>query len=155
MKENHLTDEILQAYLLKDIENKEVIKHISECSICQKKLDKYQFLIDTISKVKSETFSFNVENLVMNEIKIYEKKKNKKQTFFFWGILIFLLIVISSFSIPFIPKVLMLFKSKSIYITLFVMVTSLVISLFLLAETIEQHKIKENKIFKNNLQPIL
>lgn len=155
MKENHLTDEILQAYLLKDVENMEITKHLSECFVCQKKLEEYQFFITAVNEVKSETFGFDVEKLVMNKITLYEKKKNKKQTFFFWGILIFLFVVISSLSIPFIPKVFMLFKSKSICTTLFVIVTSLVISLFLLTDTIKQYKMKENKIFKNNLQPIL
>ena len=155
MKNIHLADEVLQAYLLKEILDDTVATHLAVCSTCQKKLEEYQFLIDSVQKTKAETFSFNVTTLAMNHIMLYEKKKSKKQEFVFWGSLIFLLVAISCFSIPFIPKILAIFYSKSILTTLFVIGTSLAVLFFLMVDIIQQFKAKEEKIFQNNLQPIL
>jgi hypothetical protein len=155
MKNIHLTDEVLQAFLLKEIQDDTVATHLTVCSKCRKRLEEYQFLIDNVQKIKTETFSFNVTTLAMNNIMLYEKKKSNKQELVFWGLLIFLLMAISSFSIPFIPKIFTIFYSKSIFTTLLVIVTGLVVLLFLLADITQQYKTKEKKIFKNNLQPIL
>jgi len=155
MKSIHLTDEILQAFLLKEIRDDSIAAHLIVCSKCRKRLEEYQYLIDSVQKIKTETFSFDVTILAMNNIVLYEKKKSKKQELVFLGLLIFLLIAISSFSIPFIPKILAIFCSKSILTTLLVIGTGLVVLLFLLADITQQYKTKEEKIFKNNLQPIL
>lgn len=155
MKSIHLTDEILQAYLLKEIQDDTIVSHLTVCSTCRRRLAAYQFLIDNMQTIRTEAFSFNVTTLVMNNIMLYENKKSKKQALVFWGLLLLLLIALSAFSIPFIPKILALFSSKSIFTTLLVTGTGLVVLLFLLADIIQQYKTKEDKLFKNNLQPIL
>lgn len=155
MKTIHLTDEILQAHLLKEIQDDTIATHINLCSTCRKRLEAYQLLIDSVQKTTPETFSFNVTTLVMNNIMLYEKKKSKKQELRFWGLLIFLVMAISSFSIPFIPRAFAIFHSTTILTTLLVIGTGLVVLLFLLADIIQQYKAKEDKLFKNNLQPVL
>ncbi|MFN7116954.1 MAG: anti-sigma factor family protein [Saprospiraceae bacterium] len=155
MKSIHLTDEILQAFLLKEIQDDAIATHLAGCSECRERLKEYQFLIDSVQKIKTETFSFDVTTLAMNNIMLYEKKKSRSQELIFWGLLIGLFIGISSFSIPFIPLILDIFYSKSIITTLLVMGTGLGVLLFLLADITRQYKAKEDKIFKNNLQPTL
>ena len=155
MKNIHVTEEILQAYLLKEIQDDTVAQHLAMCLKCQKGLEEYQFLIDSVQKIKSETFSFDVTTLAMKRIMLYEKKKSKKQELVFWGALMVLIITISSFSIPFIPKIIDVFHSKSIFTILFILGTGTSIMLFLLADLQKQYRLRERKIFENNLQPIL
>ncbi len=155
MNSIHLTDEMLQAYLLKEFQDDTIASHLTTCSMCRKKLEEYQLLIDSVQTMKPETFSFNVTPLAMNRIVLYEKKKTKKQALVYWGILAFLLIAIASFSIPFIPRILAIFYATSVVATLLVTGTGLAVLLFLLVDIIQQYKAKEDKIFKNNLQPIL
>ena len=154
MTNNHLTDETLQAFLLKEIQDDTIMAHLDVCSNCREKLESYQYLVDNIQRVAPETFSFDVATVVMDRIKLYERQESKKQGLVFWGLLIFLLIVISSFSIPFIPRILAIFYSKSILTTLFVIGAGLIVFLFLLADITQQYKMKEKEIFENNLQPI-
>jgi hypothetical protein len=155
MNSIHLTDEMLQAYLLKEIHDDSIVTHLTVCSTCKDRVEEYRFLIDSVQKIETETFSFNVTALAMNNIMRYAKRKSKKQELTFWGLLIFLLIAISSFSIPFIPRILAIFYSQSTLTMLLVIGTGLVVLLFLVADITRQYKTKKDKIFKNNLQPIL
>lgn len=154
MKSTHLTDETVQAYLLDEMPDSAIAKHLAMCENCRQKLEAYRHLMADISKTVPETFSFDLTTVVMDKIMLYEKKKNKKKEFFFWGALTFLLLTIASLSIPFIPKILTVFHSKSIFATLLVIGTGLVVFLFLLVDINRQYKIKKEKIFNNNLQPI-
>lgn len=154
MKMIHLTDEILQAYLLKELQDDAIATHLAACSMCRKSLGDYQLLIDSVQETTTETFSFDVTALAMNNIMLYEKK-SKKQGLAFWGLLIFLVLAILAFSIPFIPRVPAIFYSKSIVTTLLVIGTGSAVLLFLLADIIQQYKTKADKLFKNNLQPAL
>ncbi len=152
---DHLTDETLQAFLLKDIQNDAITLHLAECQSCHKKLEEYQYLIGGISKIASETFSFDVTTVVMDKITLYDQKKSKKEEFVFWFFLTSLLIVISSMSIPFMPIILSMLYSKSIFSTLLFIVTGLVVLLFLITDVYRQYKVKEEKIFNYNVQPII
>lgn len=153
MKSPHLTDETLQAFLLSEMQEDAIATHLAVCSNCREKLETYRQLMLGISKTAPETFSFDVTSVVMDKIMLYEKKKSKKQGLFFWGVLTFLFLVIVSLAIPFIPKLLPVFYSKSIFTTLLVIGTGVVVFLFLLADINQQYKAKEEKVFKNNLQP--
>ncbi|WP_298223682.1 hypothetical protein [Flavobacterium sp.] len=155
MKNDHLADETLQAFLFHERQDDTVATHLAECTNCREKLEKYQHLNDSLSEIAPETFSFDLTTAVMDKIMQYEKKKSKKQEFVFWALLTFLAVIMASLAIPFIPKILTVFYSKSIFATLLVVGTGLVVLLFLLADIHQQYKTKEQKIFKNNLQPIL
>lgn len=154
MKNDHLTDETLQAFLLNEMQDDTITTHLALCKDCGEKHEMYQHLMIGMSKIAPEIFSFDLTTVVMDKIVLYENKKNKKQEFFFWGVLVFLLVTMASLSIPFMPVLLTVFYSKSIFITLLVIGTGLAVFLFLLADIKRHYKIKEEKIFKNNLQPI-
>lgn len=155
MKTIHLNDETLQAFLLNEIADETIATHLGGCSNCREKLEKFQQLVVGISRIAPETFSFDVTTVVMDKIILFEKKKSIKQEFVFWGLLTFLLTVIALLSIPFIPKTLTVFYSNSIFTTLLVIAIGLFVLLFLLADINQEYKRKEEKLFKNNLQPTL
>ena len=155
MESIHVTDEVLQAFLLNELQDDTVATHLGGCSNCREKLEKYRQMVVGIPQIAPETFSFDVTTLVMNNILLYDKRKRKMQALFFWGVLVLLLLVISSFSIPFMPAVLAIFHSKSIFTTLLLIETGLVVLLFLFADIARQYKMKEEKILKNKWQPIL
>jgi hypothetical protein len=155
MNNTHLTDENLQAYLLREIQDDDIAIHLTACALCRQKLEEYQALMNNIAQIKAEAFAFDVDTLVMNNITLYEKKKSRRQEVAFWMIFIVVLVVIASFSIPFLPKLLAIFNSNSTLSTLLISGTGLAILLFLLADTIRQYKQKEEKLFQNKLQPTL
>ena len=155
MKSIHLTDQVLQGYLLKEISYDTIANHLNECSICQQKLDEYRLLIAGIEETTTENFSFDITAVAMNAIVLYEKKRKLKQEFLFWSLLISLCMVIISFAIPFMPQILALFSGKFTSATLLVITTGFFVLLFLWIDISRQFKLKENKIFKTHLQPIL
>lgn len=155
MEDNHLADETLQAFLLNEMQDDTIATHLAACSSCQKKLESYKQLIIGIEKTTPETFSFDVTAVVMDKIMLHEKKESQKQEFAFWGFLMLLFAAVSSFAIPFIPRLLAVFHSVSFFKTLLIMGTGLAVLLFLLADIRKQYKMKEKKIIENNLQPVL
>lgn len=155
MKSIHLTDETLQGYLLKELSDDEITNHLHTCAICQQRLEEYRFLINGIQKNETESFSFNVTTVAMNTVMLYERNRKLKQEIFFWGLLSLLCMVILSFTIPFIPKIFGLFSGKFNSAMLLLTGTGLFVLLFLLTDISRQFKTKENKIFNNDLQPIL
>jgi len=155
MNNIHLTDEILQAYLLKEDVDDNTMKHLSACSLCREKLTEYQFLIDTMQEITAEPSSFNTTTLVMNQIMLYEQKKSRKEEWIFWGVLILLIIIIISVALPFVLNVLRIFHATSFTTTILLVGTGLCVFAFLLADTIQRFHMKEVKLFKNNLQPLL
>lgn len=154
MKNTHLTDDILQAYLLKEIQSESITTHLKGCSICREKLMNYQYLIESIKLIEPETFSFDVTSNVMQKIVQYESKEKAKKNFIFWGLLTIVIVVILSFSFPYISKLLHVFYSLPFFTKIFLIGTSLAVLLFLLADIRGQYSLKEKKIFGNKLQPI-
>lgn len=155
MKDDHLTDEILQAYLLREMHDDTIAEHLATCSHCLEKLDDYRSLISGIQRTVPEPFSFDVTALVMDKIMLYEKKKDRKEKLFFWWFLTFSLVAISLFSIPFIPRILTFFNSIPVIKTLMIAGTGLGVLLFLLADINKRYKKKKEIFFKTNLQPTL
>lgn len=155
MIKNHLSDETLQAFLLKDTNDNHVVEHLSVCEVCRMKLLNYQHLVIGIEKMRSESFDFDVTSLVMDRVIQYEKQKRSHPKLVFWLLLAILLIVISSFSIPFIHSIITLFNSLPLITTLLIMGTGTVVLVVLLADIYRQYKMNEKKYLKNNLQPIV
>ncbi|MGV3613311.1 MAG: hypothetical protein ACO1N0_20300 [Fluviicola sp.] len=153
MTNSHLTDETLQAFLLKEMQDDTAAMHLSVCAHCQTKLEKYQYLLSDIQKIEPEIFPFDVTAVVMDKILCYEKQKSRKQERALWVLFIFLAILISSLSIPFIPPFLTAFYAMPIFTTLLIVGTALLVFLFLLADLYKRYQLKEQKIVGNNLQP--
>ena len=51
MNHDHLTDETLQAFLLKEMQDNTIAEHLTVCPTCSEKLEDYQRVIVGISKV--------------------------------------------------------------------------------------------------------
>lgn len=152
---NHLhpTDEILQAYLLQELQDDAIVNHMASCSACQHQLAAYQSLINTVENVEPETFSFDVTALAMNAVVRYEKKKRRKQAMIYWGLLIVFVISIASLAIPYVKTIASSLYSSSIFVTILVIGTGFIVLLYLLADLIRHYTIKEAKLFEHNLQP--
>jgi uncharacterized membrane protein len=155
MKDIHLIDEVLQAFLLNETNDNSISNHLAACSTCKKRLEEYQLLFDSVKEIKAEVFSFELTSLAMNSIMLYERKKTRKETMFYWGLLVILLLTISSFSIPYIPSILSIFSANSIFTTLLVIITGLVVLLFLFADLILEYNKKKQELFENILQPTI
>jgi len=143
MKSKHIPDEILQAYLLNEIQDDNIATHLSECSSCQEKLEEYQLFIDSVQKIKPETFSFDVTSIVMTKINEVERQKEKNTN-------IILYLSLSSISIaalvllyPYIKSIFTQFKLFTVMGNLFVLVSALGVTIFLLNDIIRQYKQKE------------
>lgn len=145
MKSKHLTEEILQAFLLKEIHDDTIAIHIAECSICRTKLENYQYLVDSIQQITPETFSFDVATVVMDKIVHYEQKKNRKNVLVFWGTLVVLLGGIGFMGLPVLQPILKAFSSIPLFTNLFIWGTSVSVVLYLLADIYKQYKIKEKQ----------
>ncbi len=154
MKSNHLTDEILQAYLLKEIQDETIETHIAKCSICRTRLENYKFLVDSIQESEPEDFSFDVTTVVMQKIELYEKHENLKRALVFWGLLIFFIVGVVLISLPFSLPILRVFYSMALFTHIFIGGTSICVLIFLLTDIYKQYKIKEKILFEENLQPI-
>lgn len=153
MKSKHLTDEILQAFLLKEIQDDALHAHIAGCSICRTKLENYQHLITNLRKVESEAFSFDVTTVVMKKIEGYERQKNTKRVLAFWGVLGVLVLSVVLISIPFLKPILSVFFSMPLLTGIFIVGSGISVLIFLLSDSYNQYKIKEKIIFEKNLQP--
>lgn len=142
MKNNHITDEILQAFLLKEIQDDTIASHLTVCSSCQKKLEEYQFLIDSMLKIKPETFSFDVTTLVMKKIKKAETQKEKSTNILMYMSLT-IVSIIAMVIYPYIKTILTQFKLFSVIENVFMLISAFGVVVFLLNDLHRQYKQKE------------
>jgi len=143
MPNNHLTDETLQAFLLKETKDDSITIHLKVCSTCRKRLEEYQYLIDSVQKIKTETFSFDVTSLVMGKIKEVETQKEKNTNIVLYMILSIVSIVAMVLLYPYIRIIFAQFKSFSIMENVFMLVSVLGVVIFLLNDLFRQYKQKE------------
>ncbi|WP_144884873.1 anti-sigma factor family protein [Lacibacter cauensis] len=156
MNSNHLSDELLQACLLNELQQDDMVDtHLRFCPDCRKRLEEYRLLFTHIKEVETEPYAFDSTALVMEAVVHYAQKKQKRKALFYWGGLLFLVVIIGSFSIPFIPAVLAVFRSQSLITSLLFTGTAVAVFLFLWTDLKRQYKSKEEQLFKNNLQPKL
>ncbi len=155
MKNEHLTEETLQAFLLKETQEDGIATHLLACENCRARFENYQHLVAEIQKIAPETFSFDVTTVVMDKIVSYERKESSKQELILWGVLILLLLVILGFSLPFVPQIFSIFSAMPLFSNFLLFGTSIFVLVFLIADIYKAHKIEEKKIFGNNLQPTI
>ena len=143
MTNNHLTEETLQAFLLKETQEDSISMHLSACTNCREKLEEYQYLIDDVKKVKAETFSFDVASLVMEKIIAVETQKEKNTSTVLY-LSMFIVSVVTLFLVyPFLKPILIQFKSFSVMTIIFILVSTVGIAIFLLNDLFRQYKQKE------------
>lgn len=155
MKNIHLTDEILQAFLLKDIQDDTIVEHLTVCSTCQKRLEEYQYLINCVQKINPETFSFDVTSVVMEKIQEVETQKEKNKNMVLYMSLSVASVITLFLLYPYIKIIFAQFQLFSIIANAFILVSGLGVVIFLLTDLFRQYKTKEEKIFKNNMQPMI
>ncbi len=143
MTNNHLTDEALQAFLLKEIQDDTIAHHLTICSDCQKRLSEYNYLIERVQKIKAETFSFDVTSVVMEKIVETETQKTKKTYIGLFAGLLMISIIVSLLLYPYVKVIFTLLKASSIMTNAFILVSALGIAAFLLNDVFRQYKQKE------------
>lgn len=143
MKSNHLTDETLQAFTLGEIHDDIIATHLTICTQCQKTHSEYQFLVDSVQKIKTESFSFDVGSLVIEKIKVFEAQKEKNANIVLYMCL--LIVSIGAFGLvyPYLQIVFAQFESFSTMKYLFVLVSVLGVVIFLLSDLLRQYKQKD------------
>jgi predicted anti-sigma-YlaC factor YlaD len=142
MNTNHLTDEALQAFLLKEIQDTTIAEHISICSICRKKLKNYAYLLNGIQKVKPEAFSFDVPALVMEKIYAIERRKKKNASIILYVGLLLVSLVVLFLLYPYLKTIFMAFRSFSLIENTCMLVSVLGALAFLLNDLFRQYKEK-------------
>jgi hypothetical protein len=143
MKSNHIPDEILQAYLLNEIQDDNIAPHLSGCSSCQEKLEEYQLLIDSVRKIRPENFSFDVTSIVMAKINEVERQKEKNTNIVLYLSLSSISIVAFVLLYPYIKPIFIQFKLFKVMGILFMLVSALGVTIFILNDIIRQYKQKE------------
>ncbi|MDI9340339.1 MAG: hypothetical protein QM534_07170 [Sediminibacterium sp.] len=148
MTNTHLTDETLQAFLLKELQDDTIANHLTACSECQKRLAEYHYLIEGVQNIKAETFSFDVTSVVMEKIVETEIQKEKKTYTALYASLFIIAIIISIFLYPYIKIIFSQLKASSIMTNAFILVSALGIAAFLLNDAFRQYKQKEILLLK-------
>lgn len=153
MKDNHLTDETLQAFLLKEIQDDTIDMHLAECDVCSAKIESYKHFLAQIDTITAEQFSFDVTTVVMQKIEKYEVQEKRNHRLIFGGIMIALIGGMVVLGLPFIPPIIQAFDTNPFLTNLFIIGTGLCVMLFFVIDMYKQYTIKEKIVFDNNLQP--
>lgn len=143
MNTNHLTDEVIQDYILQKISAEKIVLHISECADCNAKIESYQVLMNTIGSVKPETFSFDVSALVMQKIEAMETESISPNSYFLVAIFSIFILGIILFSLSFIEPIIQVFRTLRIIDNTFIIVSALSVFIFLFKDILRQYKQKE------------
>lgn len=148
MNTNHLTDETLQAFLLNEWQDDAIATHLKVCPTCQIRLEEYKFLTNSLQKLKTENFSFDVTSLVMEKINELETRKEKNA-----NTVLFISLCIASMPAlvllyPYIKIIFIQFKLFSIMTNAFIMVSVLGVAIFLLNDIFRKYKQKEKLLLQ-------
>lgn len=148
MKNDHVTDEVLQAFLLKEIQENSIAMHLNVCSKCQERLEDYEFLINNVRKIKSETFSFDVTSLVMEKIESVEIQKEKNKNTVLYIIFSIISTITLALSYPSLKIIFHQFKSFSMITNVFMLVSVSGVFIFLMNDLFRQYKRKESLLLQ-------
>lgn len=147
MTNNHLTDENLQVFLLTEMQDDIVATHLTVCSECRKRLEEYQYLIDSMRKIETETFFFDVTSLVMKSIREAETRKEKKTNIVLYMSLAILSIIVLLLLYPYMEIISTQFKSFSTIANVFMLVSAFGVAIFLVNDLFRQYKQKEKLLW--------
>lgn len=148
MNTEHLTDEMIQDYVLQETTDSEISRHISVCTECKSKVEVYRALMSTMESIRPEAFSFDVAEVVSQKIAV---KEYKRKTFGSYALGLVLSIVILSvvlYSLSILKPVLQVFHSLKMIDNAFILVTAICICVFLLKDITRQYKEKEMMLFQ-------
>lgn len=141
MKTDHLTDDIIQAYILQEPNDPQIALHISECTACKAKMESYMVLMDAIRHIEPETFSFDAVTLVLQKIEAREKfYPGKYPLTIFSGIFISGVFLISLFIIK---PAFQTFRPLNEIENIFIAISAVCVFTFLLIDIFRQFRQKE------------
>lgn len=143
MKTEHLTDETLQAFLLNELQDDAIVRHLAVCPICTENLGKYQQLVTIISKISPETFSFDVSAVVLTKIVEVETQKERNTNRVLYLGLSMVSLVALFLAYPYLQLIFSQFQSHSGISNAFMLVSGLGVIIFLIKDIFRQYKHKE------------
>ena len=111
MNTNHLTEEVIQGYILQEITDEQLSSHISECADCRAKIESYKALMNMIGNIKPERFSFDVTALVLQKIEEKESKRKVLGSYALITILSVAILGVILFSFSIIEPIIQVFRS--------------------------------------------
>jgi hypothetical protein len=143
MKNDHLTDETLQAFVLNEVQDDAITTHLALCKDCREKLEIYRHLMAGISKIETETFPFDVTTVVMEKIKEVETNKEKNTNMVLYMSLSIVSLIALGLLYPYVKIIFTQFKSFSIMANVFILVSVLGVIVFIVNDLFRQYKQKE------------
>lgn len=143
MKTKHLTDEVVQDYVVHKISDEQFALHIMECGDCNAKIEAYQVLVNTINSIKPETFSFDITALVLQKIEATESKRNALCSYALITILNIFILSVILFSVSILEPITQAFHSLKLIDNAFIIVSALSVFIFLIKDLLRQYKQKE------------
>lgn len=148
METNHLTDEVIQAFVLKEIVDDNIAMHLTVCESCKAKHNAYQILVSNLNTIEVEAFSFDVSTLVMQKIEAVETGKAARQsTILFIGIAVCIICFVA-LAYPIIGPLLQYFSALSVMSNGLIAVSAMGIVFFLINDLFRQYKQRENLLFQ-------
>ncbi len=142
MKNKHLTDSEIQQFAFDKAEcKKEVVEHISSCSLCKQRVEAYLLLSTSIKSIPDPALGFDLSNRVMMQFDTTSKKKTLLDYFVYAFIILSITVVgfcIAYFSSVFINW----FKGNSTVSMAFLICIALSILMILIIDIMKSHSRK-------------
>lgn len=148
MNTNHFTDEAIQDFILLRIEDEKFDLHISECPECKAKMESYKVLMNALSNLEPETFSFDVTALVMKKIEVTETETVLSSAFTWFTITSIFILAVIILNLSFLKPIIQIFLSLSLMDNTFILISALCVFIFLAKDVISQYKQKEKLLLQ-------
>lgn len=142
MKNNHLTDSEIQQFSFDKSEcKKDVVEHISSCSLCKQRVEDYLFLSTSIKSIPDPALGFDLSKRVIMQLETSSKKKPLLDYFLYALITLSVLLVV--FCVAYTSSVFInSFKGNSTVSLAFIICIALSILMILINDIIKSHSRK-------------
>ncbi|KQB99494.1 hypothetical protein [Pedobacter sp. Hv1] len=142
MKNDHLTDNDIQAHVFNKVSEDDIVLHISTCTVCKAKVTSYQALLHAIDEIEPETFPFDTTRLAMLKIEQFKNKKSTTASYILYAFLGIFILTVFVVCIPYITPIFKTFQEMNNITNAFVIVSTLSVLIFFLTVTFRQYKQK-------------
>ena len=140
MTSKHITEESLQNYISEGKTDEGISKHIAECEACRTQLEAYTALYTALNKIEPESFSFNVAEIVMQQITPVEEKKATIENYILpigLGILILTVLV---FCLPYFKIIIKQLQLMTVMTNVFMLASALRVVIFVFMDVFRKYK---------------
>lgn len=148
MENKHLTEENIQAIILKEIVDENIKVHLFQCTICNEKYREYKTLISRIETLQPEAFVFNVTAMVMQKIEATETKKATEKNNLLYAIIGLFCIGIFIILLPFLNPIFLYFFKLTVFENGLIFITVFGITTYLLNDTFREYKKNRTLLFE-------